>query len=357
MDLTSREAFMKGWVEWFWRIDSGDIAEFHFDRTDWIKILGLPPELWSEENFTAIAMTYGQVVVLFAMDQTKANLSFGKVGILTSSLKYIYYELLVEVNGKIIKIIILEDDLDWVSFKSQRYQLDKNSSSDDDGNDEEGGDDEDGISETTISKNNNELEEGEIGTMDVDMVMESNRECSTNKLGEHQGLDGGTNVQLEVETLGSKENINATNHADLDNNTYAADAVNKSVGPGGSPNGLLNKLAKSDYCGPFTDIVYFNDRPTCGHDVNFDSAQDKRRRLIRKHTDTPIDSWNSTSPHSSLDLKILLIPTHVPLPEIEVDSPSSSSEIRNTVDVGNILGFEVDVDNPILEDGENQMTR
>lgn len=179
MDMTSREAFMKGWVEWFRRIDSGDIAEFHFDRIDWIKISGLPPKLWSEENFTAIDMTYGQVVVPFAVDKTESNLSFGKVGILTSSLKNIYCESLVEVNGKFIKIRISKVDLDWVPFKSHKYQLDESSSSDDDRNDEGGGDDKDGISETTISKNNNELEEGEIGTMDVDMVMESNREYST----------------------------------------------------------------------------------------------------------------------------------------------------------------------------------
>ncbi|CAI9280744.1 unnamed protein product [Lactuca saligna] len=107
----------------------------------WIK--GLLPELWSEENFTAIVMTYVQVVVSFVMDQTEANLSFGKVGILTSSLTNIYYESLVEFNSKIMKIGIVEVDIDCVPLKSHMRQLDMCSSSDDDGNDNEGDDDED----------------------------------------------------------------------------------------------------------------------------------------------------------------------------------------------------------------------
>ncbi|CAI9281550.1 unnamed protein product [Lactuca saligna] len=77
----------------------------------------------------AIVATYGQVVVPFVVDQT-------------------------------------------VPFKLHIYQLDENSSSDDDRTDDEGFDDDDG---TIIAENNNELEEGEIGTMDVDRVMESNR--------------------------------------------------------------------------------------------------------------------------------------------------------------------------------------
>lgn len=65
-------------------------------------------------------------------------------------------------------------------------------------------------------------------------------------------------------------------------------------------------------------------------------------------------------PHPSLDLNRLLTPTQIPLPDAEVDSPSSSSEIRNIMEVGNILSFEVDVDNLILkevlgDDRENQI--
>ena len=70
MNDMSREVFMKGWVEWFKEIDSGDIAEFHYERIAWIKISGLPLEMWSEENFNAIVATYGYVVVPFVVEQT-----------------------------------------------------------------------------------------------------------------------------------------------------------------------------------------------------------------------------------------------------------------------------------------------
>ncbi|CAI9280745.1 unnamed protein product [Lactuca saligna] len=121
-------------------------------REDIIK--GLPPELWSEENFKAIITNYGQVVVSFAVYQIEENLSFGKVGILTSSLMNINCESLVEVNSKIMKIRIAQVDIAWVPFKSHMHQLDECSSSGEDGNDNEGDDDEDCISETMIDENN-----------------------------------------------------------------------------------------------------------------------------------------------------------------------------------------------------------
>lgn len=55
-------------------------------------------------------------------------------------------------------------------------------------------------------------------------------------------------------------------------------------------------------------------------------------------------------PLPSLDLNRTPVPSQIPLPDTDVDSPSSSSEIRNTVEMGNILGFEIDGDNPILNE-------
>ncbi|CAH1448321.1 unnamed protein product [Lactuca virosa] len=328
------------------------IKEFQFERIAWIKIVGLSPELWSEENVTAIDATYG--------------------------------------NGKVMKIGISEVDIDWVPFKSHRDQLDENSISEDDGTDDEDVDDDDGISEIIIAENNNELEEGEIGTMDADRVGESNRDNRSNmadndrspawatfladnpidrddrrseryRHGEHPKSDEEINAQLEVETLGSKDNINDTSHVDLEKNSYVADKINESIGPGGSSNGPLNKMVLSGCFGPFPNTMDCNDMLSCELDVNFDSTQDKRRRIERNETGTPMDSSDFTPSHPSLDLNRIPIPTLISLPEIEVYYPSSSAaEIRNTVVVVNILGFKIDVDNPVLkealdEDGENQI--
>ncbi|CAI9269663.1 unnamed protein product [Lactuca saligna] len=72
---------------------------------------------------------------------------------------------------------ISEVDIDWVPFKSQRYQVEDSDFSDDGRNDEEDelDDDCDGISETMLADNNDDLEEGEIGRMDLDQVEELNR--------------------------------------------------------------------------------------------------------------------------------------------------------------------------------------
>lgn len=94
--------------------------------------------------------------------------------------------------------------------------------------------------------------------------------------------------------------------------------------------------------------------------MNFHSAQDKRRRALRNVITAPIDFSESPAPQASIDLNRFPVPSQVPLSDMEVDSPSSLSEIRNTVEVDNMLGFEVDVDNPVLkevfgDDGENQI--
>lgn len=63
--------------------------------------------------------------------------------------------------------------------------------------------------------------------------------------------------------------------------------------------------------------------------------------------------------NASIDINRVPIPSQIPLPDSVVDSPSSLSEIRNMVMVGNMLGFEVEIDDPVLKEafgdvGENQ---
>lgn len=86
----------------------------------------------------------------------------------------------------------------------------------------------------------------------------------------------------------------------------------------------------------------------CGPDLIFDSAQEKRRGVLRNVVVAPIDFSDSPTLQVSIDLNRFPVPTQVLLSDTDVDSPSSSSEIRNTVEIGNMLGFEVDVDNPYV---------
>ncbi|CAH1444381.1 unnamed protein product [Lactuca virosa] len=152
------------------------------------------------------------------------------------------------------------------------------------------------------------------------------------------------------------ENINESSHADLENNLTVCEETINGDGLDESPNGLLNKLAKSGCFGPFPNNVYGNGSQSDEPEINFNSAQDKRRRLMRNDREVDFDSSDPVMPLPYLDLNRTPIPSQIPLPDIKVDSPSSSSEIRNTVEVGNILGFEIDGDNPILKEvlGENE---
>ncbi|KAI3514004.1 hypothetical protein L1887_12320 [Cichorium endivia] len=91
----------------------------------------------------------------------------------------------------------------------------------------------------------------------------------------------------------------------------------------------------------------------------------KRRRILHQGNFPPLvldDSNTVTQPVppslSPIDLNADPIPSTVPLPESDADSPSSSSELRKTAMVGQLLGFDIEMDNPILKEvmektGEN----
>lgn len=186
----------------------------------------------------------------------------------------------------------------------------------------------------------------------------NNRRIERGALGECRESDDGINTQQGDETFGSRENINESSHVELEKNLTICEETTIGDGPDKSSNGMLNKLAKSGCFGPFINNMHGNEVPLNESEINFNSAQDKRRRLMRNGM--AIESSNSNMPHPSLDLNRTPILSQIPLPDTNVESSSSPSEIRNTVEVGNILGFEIDSENPILKEilgdnGENQI--
>lgn len=231
--------------------------------------------------------------------------------------------------------------------------MDGSSSSDDDGNGDED-DDEDEISDRV---DHDDLEDGEFRSTEVEVVMESNleevassladvpmevddRRTKSDRHGEPQG--SGINIhdklQSEFESLGNNEYINVVEQDDVLDCEDIAVAVNRNGDTGGSLNELLDNLANIGCFGPFPNNVGVKDIQMGEQEVNFDSAQDKRRKILRKTDNIPTDLTDSPAPHASLDINKCLIPTQVPLLDTDVDSLSSSSEIRNTVQYTGILG-------------------
>ncbi|CAI9269175.1 unnamed protein product [Lactuca saligna] len=333
-------------MEWFCKFDSGDVATINCDRIAWIKISCLLPELWSEENFTLIAESVGRVIVSFEVNLSAVNLSFGKVGVLTDDPTHISKELLVEIKGKITKIRILEFDFDWVPFKSTMENFIPDDEGDEDMDEDE---EEEHISDTIpFDDNGVSLEDGEFISPNVDEVKESSMESSELKSyddswspvvtpapvnvvmneedwgngndsqGDHQESHMGMNVHGESQW--GVENINNNENNNVENNNM------------GSKNGISNEipynLTNFGIFGPFPNNFGSIENHT---EVNFDSSHNKRRRTV-------------------------------PLPDSDTESASPSMEIRNTVAIGNMLGFDMDEHNPVLrdvvgEEGENHTFR
>ncbi|KAI3508269.1 hypothetical protein L1887_23275 [Cichorium endivia] len=399
-----RNLFVKSWTEWFCWVDSGDIAAQTFDRIAWIKIYGLPYKLWNEENFAKIGESFGRVIVPYNLDQAAVDLSFVKMGILTQFKIPISSESVVSINGQVLKIGVVEMDFDWTPFKLASFTQEKEISSDEDDDDDENGfsEDEDGISDTVCVI---APEEGEI-IEDDDVEMVADSAVADGIAGGGDGAEIQTSVAPagvsaavepnESDINGSKEpqssptyipppadkchvgNMeksdgamvnNSSPRMDLpscDGNTHVPSLANQVDPPSFGP---FENLANSGCFGPFPSnnspgpII----SPTMFDGLNFSTGNTsgKRRRILHPGNfppfvlaDPPVATQPVPPSLSPIDLNAEPIPSTVPLPDSDEDSPSSSSEFRKTAMVGQLLGFDIEMDNPILKEvmeksGEN----
>ncbi|KAL4576222.1 hypothetical protein LXL04_012313 [Taraxacum kok-saghyz] len=139
------------WRDWFRWVVRADQQALKYERTAWIKILGLPLHLWDEQNFTAIASRFGRIVSPFDNISHRRDYSMGKVGVLTSEQKWINEEITVKAGGIEYKVGIVEYTDDWSPFKPLPF--DKVEESDEEDQNEEA------VSDTWMDE---EPEEGEI---------------------------------------------------------------------------------------------------------------------------------------------------------------------------------------------------
>ncbi|CAH1437071.1 unnamed protein product [Lactuca virosa] len=144
----------KHWKDWFKWIVRADQQELNYERMVWLKILGVPLNLWDEQNFSLIVSKFGRVISPFDNIANRRDYSMGKVGVITSNRKWINEELMINSNGVEYKVGVVEYTDEWTPFKPLPF--DKVEDSDDDEEDVEG------ISETWMEEENDEPEEGEI---------------------------------------------------------------------------------------------------------------------------------------------------------------------------------------------------
>ncbi|KAJ9557474.1 hypothetical protein OSB04_012088 [Centaurea solstitialis] len=104
------------WENWF---ESLVFWTFDFvvnERLALLHIHGVPPHAWCTEVFNEIAKRFGQVVIEEDCLDDNFNLSVGKVGILTSCVNWLNRALKISLNGKLFNISVTEDLVNSISL-------------------------------------------------------------------------------------------------------------------------------------------------------------------------------------------------------------------------------------------------
>ncbi|CAH1448439.1 unnamed protein product [Lactuca virosa] len=79
-------------------IDLACKKEPRFERIAWLKFTVVPLITWDEYNFDAIAMQYGKILTQAKTFASCSDISYGKVGIITSHRKKINEEIIGILN-------------------------------------------------------------------------------------------------------------------------------------------------------------------------------------------------------------------------------------------------------------------
>lgn len=107
------------WGEWFAWVDNVVNVKIEFKRIIWVKIVGLPFDLWDESNINNITSQFGEVVIPFDFFATFRDFSMAKVCIMTKSLKKVNKEIAIPGGDRMVKIGIIEMEESWSPFKKQ----------------------------------------------------------------------------------------------------------------------------------------------------------------------------------------------------------------------------------------------
>ena len=125
---------------------------FQFERIAWVKVAGVPPQAWDDSNFAAILGNLGKILVFPSSFWSSADISAGKICILTEQRKKINIEIETELDKVRHTIGVMEVEDDWVPFRP--FVVNDFSESEESENDN----DDEGFAHVDM-----ELEDGEIG--------------------------------------------------------------------------------------------------------------------------------------------------------------------------------------------------
>lgn len=173
--LGAAERYLKNellWNRWFKWLKPGISDDTQFERIAWVKLIGLPIHLRSDDNAILVASKFGKVIeVVGCQNWHGIDLSFANARILTPCRKLINNKILCSFNGKSFTVGLVECEDSWVPFSkfyesdSESFPQDNENIVDDEDDELERPDSDDkGISETWENNRNvdHDLEEGEF---------------------------------------------------------------------------------------------------------------------------------------------------------------------------------------------------
>ncbi|KAI3750627.1 hypothetical protein L2E82_21330 [Cichorium intybus] len=391
--------FRHNWGDWFDTLGDGRQAPLLCKRVVCIKIVGVPVNSWSKENFNRIASKFGRVLIPFETLCEARDLAFGKVCILSGSRMKINEEVAIAIGDRVSMVVVFESDEVWSPFgvrpRSETGNFGESS-------DDEDGDNEDGISDT-IDVNSVDLEDGEIpgGDMDVEVVEESS--CFPN-----DGLDRVMTPVLAAEPGGNSGDTEGNNDLPRENERLHGEPQQSQVNNLGGddysfePNvnsadiprvGPSAEFEARDHCNfdqirdgfpegcfgpfPFNPNLGAPSEPIVGGvesgkqnlaqegGLEFSGSFIKRRR---NRINRNLSNITSSSPSFSFDLPPVIesrIPVQPSSSSIDLNrdplriphSPEGAlplSEVELTAEIGQMLGFEVNKDDAVLVEAVGQ---
>ncbi|KAI3496581.1 hypothetical protein L1887_38946 [Cichorium endivia] len=385
--LKDAKAFMENetkWREWFKRLWAGDHyqKEQRYERTAWLKITGLPLELWDEVNFSSIAGKFGKVTNPFDFILNRSDWSMGKVGVLTSRRRWINEEVTVTVEGKMYQVGVVEYTDDWSPFKQCPFDRTVESEEEDDGED----DDSEAISDTRVNVDEDEHEDGEFrpqeteknvddrsnGLGDVEVIRSetrNNRLEGTSPMPENIGVPPVGIPEVSVnqnDEHGSQTGEIPAENLDgrvLEGKTTSLEPGKQVVGDGsledlGNDVGPLSKLPPMGCFGPFPSTFRFGESSNGPIGIR----RPKRRRADREgRSYSPCSSPNQAEVFSKYPNPIDLnmnpqSSNNCASCELENEVNSNSvDEVAETIAVGAEIGFQIEEGNELLTQiiGEN----
>ncbi|KAL4561547.1 hypothetical protein LXL04_033714 [Taraxacum kok-saghyz] len=335
------------WLKWFVRVDPLSKAEPFPGRITWFKIVGVPFTAWDEANMAAIAGKFGRVLVDVNSFWNCSDISSGKLYILTKKMTKINEEVQVSVNNKIQSVGVFEVEENWSPFSPFSHRSSEESEDEDDG---------EGSIPDSIEKNDDNLEEGEF------IPTFSNQEAVPGAgKSVPPAMFNSQSAMADGKSHGKKDVVNTSPKVGADHtprvNTCPMDLDEHPAGVGSEPNPVIDHEGAAPnqaQPGPFSEPNFacsqFNFN--CGNsNSNSDAKVTQWRCKIKKSrqlnsfvpparlvvNNTQNFDLNRSAPttsESSSNLASSILGSS--------DSPTSSKDLEQTIEIGQSVGFQFD---------------